>query len=173
MSNLSPAAVDAIKMAIQLEKDGRAFFEEAAQKTENQLGKKMFEKLAKDEIDHLRTFQNIFDTVTEGGDWKELAQKTPRVGKVPVFEKKEGEEKRHVNPGELDALRKAMNIEKDAIEFFQKATNEADDPLEKKIFSTIQKEEEFHYDMLQAQYDSLSHSGMWYDIGEFQMDGMY
>ena len=62
MSNLSPAAVDAIKMAIQLEKDGRAFFEEAAQKTENQLGKKMFEKLAKDEIDHLRTFQNIFDT---------------------------------------------------------------------------------------------------------------
>ena len=173
MSEISPAAVEAIKMAIQLEKDGRAFFEEAAQKTENQLGKKMFERLAKDEIDHLKTFQKIFDAVTEGGDWKELTQKTPRVGRVPVFEKKEGEEKREVNPGELDALRKAMNIEKDAIEFFQKATEEAEDPLEKKIFSTIQKEEEFHYDMLQAQYDSLSHSGMWYDIGEFQMDGMY
>lgn len=172
MSELSPAAVDAIKMAIQLEKDGRTFFEEAAQKTENQLGKKMFERLAQDEIDHLRTFQKIFDTVTEGGDWGELAQKAPRIGKVPVFEKK-GEEKKHVNPSELDALRKAMNIEKDAIEFFQKATDGTEDSLAKKIFKTIQQEEEYHYDLLQAQYDSLSHSGMWYDIGEFQMDGMY
>ena len=172
MSELSPAAVEAIKMAIQLEKDGREFFEEAARKTENQLGKKMFQRLAKDEIDHLKTFQKIFDTVTEGGDWGELAQKTPRVGKVPVFEKT-GEEKRHVNPGELDALRKAMNIEKDAIEFFRKATDGTEDPMAKKIFNTIQQEEEFHYDMLQAQYDSLSHSGMWYDIGEFQMDGVY
>jgi rubrerythrin len=172
MAELSPAAGEAMKMAIQLEKDGRAFFEEAARQTENQLGKKMYERLAKDEIDHLKTFQKIFDTVTEGGDWGELAQKRPRVGKVPVFDR-EVQEKKHVNPGELDALRKAMNIEKDAIEFFRKAIEEAQDPLEKKIFATIQKEEEFHYDMLQAQYDSLSHSGMWYDIGEFQMDGMY
>jgi rubrerythrin len=172
MRKLSQAAMNAITMAIQLEKDGRAFFEEAGRKTENQLGKKMFEKLAKDEIDHLKTFQNIFDTVTEGGDWRGLVHTTPRVGKVPVFDR-EVQERKGINPGELDALRRAMSIEKEAIEFFQNAIEETDDPLEKKLFSAIQKEEEFHYDMLQAQYDSLSNSGMWYDIGEFQMDGMY
>jgi len=172
MSELSPAAVDAIKMAIQLEKDGRAFFEEAAQKTENALGKKMFETLAKDEIEHLHTFQRIFGTITEEGNWEELARKRPKIGKVPVFEGKRDEQKA-VNPGELDALRKAMNIEKEAIDFFRKAAEETEDPIAKQIFTRIRGEEEYHYDYLQAQHDALSHSGLWYDIAEFRMDGTF
>ena len=172
MSNISPAAIEAIKMAIQLEKDGHAFFQEAAQQTENSLGKKMFEMLAKEEIDHLHTFQQIFDTATEGGNWAELTQKAPRKGKIPVFEGKKNERK-DVNPGELDALRKAINIEREAIDFFQKATDGTTDPLAKKIFETIREEEKYHYDLLQAQFDSLSHSGMWFDVAEFRMDGTY
>ena len=34
--------IEAIKMAIQMEKDGRAYYEKAGRETENKLAKKMF-----------------------------------------------------------------------------------------------------------------------------------
>ena len=43
----------AIKMAIQLEKDGMKFFTEAAKRTSSESGKKIFRTLAKEEAIHL------------------------------------------------------------------------------------------------------------------------
>jgi len=173
MSEISSKAIEAIRMAIQLEKDGRAFFEEAAQKTSSKLGKKMFETLAKDEIDHLHTFQKMFDAITGTCDWQEMAQQySPKIGKVPVFEEAI-EKKAGVNPSELDALRTAMDNERKAIDFFSKVAEETEDPLAKKIFTKIREEEEYHYDLLQAQHDYLAKSGFWFDIGEFRMDARY
>lgn len=172
MSEISSKAVEAIKMAIQLEKDGHTFFEEAAKKTENKLGKKMFETLAKDEINHLHTFQKMFDTITGTGDWQQLAQGLPKVGKVPIFEE-EIQKKADVNPTELDALRTAMDVERKAIDFFTKVVEETEDLLAKKIFIRIKEEEEYHYDLLQAQVDYLTKSGFWFDVAEFHMDAKY
>lgn len=45
--------MEEIKMALQLEKDGYAYYRKAAELCPNEYGKKMFEKLAKDEIEHL------------------------------------------------------------------------------------------------------------------------
>lgn len=173
MSEINSTAVEAIKMAIQMEKDGRAFYEDTAQKTENELGKKMFETLAKDEITHLQTFQKMFDTITGTGDWREIAQQySPKIGKVPIFEE-EIERKTDVKPGELDALRIAMDNERKSIDYYNKVTEETEDPLAKEIFTKIIEEEKYHYDLLQAQRDYLFKSGFWFDIAEFRMDAKY
>ena len=66
-----------------------------------------------------------------------------------------------------------MQLEMDAIDFFQKAAAETDDPVARKIFQEIADEEKFHYDLLQAQYDSVTNSGFWLDGAEFQMDGKW
>lgn len=172
MSKISPAAIEAIKMAIQLEKDGQRFYEEAAQKTENELGRKMFESLPKDEIGHLHTFQKMFNTITGTEGWRELAKGSPNVGKVPVFEGRE-EKKPEVNQSDLDALRLGIESERKGIELYKKAAEEAKDPMAKKIFTKIREEEEYHYDLLQAQYDYLTGSGFWFDVAEFRMDAKY
>ena len=66
-----------------------------------------------------------------------------------------------------------MELEENAIRFFQKAAEEVGDPVAKEIFLSISEEEKFHYDLLQAQHDSLTNSGFWLDSAEFQMDGKY
>ena len=48
-----------------------------------------------------------------------------------------------------------------------------EDAVAKEIFEKIADEERFHYDLLQAQYDSVTGSGFWLDSSEFQMDGKY
>ncbi len=172
MSKISPAVVEAIKIAIQMEKDGRRFYEECVKKTENQLGKKMFESLARDEIGHLHTFQKMFDTLIGTDQWKELAQGSPNVGKVPIFEGRTNK-KVKVNQSDIDALRIGMESERKGIELYKKAAGEVKDPMAKKIFTKIIEEEEYHYDLLKAQFDYLTKSGFWFDVAEFRMDAKY
>jgi len=160
MSNISPAVVEAIKMSIQMEKEGQRFYEECARKTENKLAKKMFESLAKDEIGHLHTFEKMFDTLTGTEGWQELAEGSPNVGKVPVFDGRE-ETKPEVSQSDLDALRLGMESERKGIELYKKASENAKDPMAKQIFTKIREEEEYHYDLLQAQFDYLTKSGFW------------
>ena len=51
---------DAIRMAIQMERDGYDFYKKAAAQTSSEMGQTIFESLANDEIVHLETFQKIF-----------------------------------------------------------------------------------------------------------------
>ena len=60
-----------------------------------------------------------------------------------------------------------------AIDFFNRVAEEADNPQAREIFIKIGQEEEYHYALLQAQFDYLSKSGFWFDIGEFRMDAKY
>jgi len=172
MAEVSPEAIEAIKMAIQMEKDGLKFYEDAAGKTENELARKTFLRIARDEAIHLKTFQKMFDTITGTEAWRELAQFTPTVGKVPMFEG-EIEKKGDVNPSEVDALRIAIDNERKGIEHYKNAAVSSGDEMAKEIFNKIREEEEYHYDLLQAQLDYLNKSGFWMDIGEFQMDGKF
>jgi rubrerythrin len=66
-----------------------------------------------------------------------------------------------------------MELELKAIYFFKNASAGSDDKTVKEIFEKIAEEERFHYDLLQAQFDSVTGSGFWLDSAEFHMDGKY
>ena len=60
-----------------------------------------------------------------------------------------------------------------ALSYCRNPRADADDPVAKKIFREISEEEKFHFDLLQAQYDSVTRSGFWLGSAEFQMDGKW
>ena len=67
-----------------------------------------------------------------------------------------------------------QNVDKEDVTKYGIITaEEVDDPIASEIFRKISEEEKFHYDLLQAQHDSLTNSGFWLDSAEFQMDGKY
>ena len=92
MAQITPEVKEAIQIAIQLEKDGRQFFEKAAEETKNELGKKMFLKLASDEVRHLVTFEKMFKSLADPKTWKELLKETDAhsVGKNSIGRTIEG-----------------------------------------------------------------------------------
>lgn len=174
MSQMSPEVKEAIKTAIQLEKDGRQFFEKAAAETKNRLGQKMFRKLAADEVRHLVTFEKMFKTLADPKTWQELLREGPPRERMPFFaEKTQSRSPAEKGAGELSALRQALEVERKAIDFFKDVAERAGDSEAKRIFELIAQEEVFHYDLIQAQIDSVTNAGFWFDVGEFQMDGRY
>jgi len=173
MTEISQKIKDAIKGTIQLEINGRKFFNHAADVTQHERGKKMFRFLAEEEVKHLKTFGNLFSQILGGEDWRKYIKSFELEGEAPLVEKLKERMKREEGKGETEALSIGMQLEMDAINFFQKAAAETDDPVAKKIFMEISEEEKFHYDLLQAQHDSVTKSGFWLDSAEFQMDGKW
>ncbi len=167
--------LDVAREAIKLEINGRSFFEHAAEVTHNELGKKMFQKLARDEMGHLKTFAQLFASHIGNEDWKKHVEEEEKHKSSVIEELKARVEKqeKEERASELEAIRIGMELERKSIAFFEKSAKESTDLKAQDIFNKICDEERLHYDLLQAQYDSITNSGFWFDIAEFRMDGKY
>ena len=156
--------------AIQLEIDGRNFFLKAVEMSHNNLGKKMFQKLADDELHHLTDFKKIFSPIIKGEDWDKLLKSETSKIISPVIKELTSRLEKAGRASEIEAIKIGMELERKAIRFFNK---ELDDARTKEIVLNICDEERFHYDLLQSQYDSVTNSGFWLDVSEFRMDARF
>ena len=174
MVNLTPEIMQAIKTAIQMEEEGHAFYMKAAAETQNEMGKKMFQQLAKDELEHKQTFSAMFDKVADPATWRKLVASTRGIKELPAFRELSKEQKRSKGMADdANVLRIGMDTEDKSIKHYQKAAKETKDPQAKTIFTNIAQQEEYHYNLLQAELDSLTGTGFWFDTAEFRMDGKF
>lgn len=175
MDRIDNQVMGIIKDAIKLEINGRKFFQHAQEVSQNSLGKKMFQKLANDESRHLKEFGDLFSEVLKSEDWKKFVSQEEQ-GNSQLIEELKLRIKNHEREkgtSEIEALRIGMELERKAIDFFEKSARESQASKAGEICRKISEEEKFHYDLLQAQYDSVTNSGFWIDVAEFQMDGKY
>lgn len=173
MKEISDQVKGFIRDAIKLEIRGKEFFLQAADLTPNSLGKKMFKRLAEEEVKHLEAFSKLFSAVIKSTEWKKDVKAEQLKGKSAVIEELVVRLEQAKDKSDIEAIRIGMELELKAIDFFKAAAEQGDDPVAKEIFIKISDEERFHYDLLQAQHDSVTSSGFWLDSSEFQMDGKY
>ena len=175
MSVLHPDVIKLVKEAIRLEIKGRAFFLYAAEVTENSLGKKMFERLASEEVEHMKAFGQLFTEATGDEEWKKFVRGEERESSHLIEKLKERMSGAGKKKGgdELEALRIGMELERSAIDFFTRLAAESSAPTAKELAEEICEQEKTHYDLLQAQYDSVHNAGFWLDDAEFRLDGEY
>ena len=173
MDKISHDVKTLISEAIKLEINGQAFFKHAAEATANELGKKMFTRLAQEEVKHLETFSRLFSSVIKSDDWKKQVRDEELRGPSTVIQQLADRMKRAEGQSEVEALRIGMELEQKAVDFFSGTAAGMTDAAAREIFEKIADEERFHYDLLLAQYDSVTGSGFWLDSSEFKMDGQY
>jgi rubrerythrin len=167
------SAARAMKTAIEMEVSGYKFFMDAAGKVQSEAGKKMFTRLANEEVEHQKTFQKIFDEVSGGREWKVAVKSVQPAKRVPYFDEAREQFEAKDLSVELDFLNKALEIERKAMQFFEQAIVDAENPEAAEVFRRIRNEEQLHYDLIQTQIDNLSHNGYWFDVMEYKMDGQF
>jgi rubrerythrin len=170
---LGDRTAQAMRTAIEMEKSGHRFFTEASNKVKHEVGRKLFSRLAAEEIEHMRTFEKIFNEMSGGGNWKEAMKAVQPAKRVPYFDEARKEFKVGDMSVELDYLKKALDLERNAIQFFEQAIRDSESPEAKAIFKRILNEEQGHYDLIQSEIDSINGNGFWFDVHEFYMDGKY
>ncbi len=156
---------DAIKTAIQMEKDGYSFYKKAAAQTNSDMGKTIFEGLAADEQMHLDVFEKMFEETVSNAEWKDLVLSSKKYAKIPVFPKDLKEiEGDNPNSSELDALRIAMDSEKEAIEYYSKIKENLNDSEVIKIIDEIIEQEKNHYSILEGEFNHINSTGYWFAL---------
>ena len=175
MDDISNEIVEVIKYATKMEINGGSFYEHAAQLTNNEHGKEVFSKLAQDEIKHINTFGEIFTGVLGGDEWKEYVEQEETDKDTVLDELKARIEKQahQERASDQEALRIGMELERGSIDKYREWAVNTQDTRVKDIFEKIIKEEEYHYDLLQAEYDNITNTGFWFDMAEFKMDGKF
>jgi len=151
--------MNAIEIAIKMEKDAIDFYSKAAEKTSHPAGKKMFQSITEDEKRHLKMLSQIF---------KELDIKmddvSPMRNMQTIFESMKNSLMQRViaTQDELEAFKIAMQMEQEGVAFYKKVETETRKQKEKALFERLIREEQQHYDIFANTYNFMNDTGNWF-----------
>ncbi len=149
--NQEPVLRDAIKQAIQTEKDVMDFYLKAAALTNNERGKKVFEQLAKEEREHAGHFFEIY-TGSDLGSFEDFIAMPPSKGHAML---KKLEKALDENVHERKAMELAMTEEEDLFKNLQMTAARIVDPAVRAVFERMARETEHHYAIIESEYAHL------------------
>ena len=151
--------MDALELAMKMEKDAIKFYSEAARKTKYPAGKKMFDTITEDEKRHLEMISQLIKglNVTH----KDVS---PMKNVKTVFESMKNEmmEKVEASADELEAFKVAMKMEQEGMEFYKKTLASAKKEKEKALLERLIQEEQQHYAIFENTYQFLAKTGDWF-----------
>jgi rubrerythrin len=151
--------MDALELAMKMEKDAIKFYGEAARKTKYPAGKKMFDTITEDEKRHLEMISQIIKglNVTH----KDVS---PMKNVKTVFESMKNEmmEKVEASADELEAFKVAMKMEQEGMEFYKKTLAGAKKEKERALLERLIEEEQQHYAIFANTYQFLAKTGDWF-----------
>ena len=140
--------VEAIRLAIQTEKDVMDFYLKAAALTNNDRGKRVFEQLAKEEREHASHFFSIY-TGSDLGSFDEFMEEPPASGNVIL---RQLEKALDENVHERKAMELAMKEEEDLVKNLRMTAGRIVDPAVRAVFERMAQETEHHYAIIESEY---------------------
>ena len=167
--------LEALKIAIDMESEGKECYQQASQGSGNEVGRKLLQSLAMEEEDHRKKFIKIYNSIQKKKGWP-----------VTKFQRDRGKKLRDlfaqtcelvgVNAkalsGELDVIREALDKEKKSYDFYNHQFQSATYETERDFYQTITAEEREHELVLLDYYEYLTDPVDWFTIKEHHsLDG--
>jgi len=143
-----PKLLEAIKLAIQTEKDVMDFYLKAAALTNNDRGKKVFAQLAKEEREHAGHFFKIY-TGSDLGSFEEFMSQPPKANHAMLVQLQKALDE---NVHERKAMELAMKEEEDLVKSLRLAASRIVDPSVRAVFDRMAEETETHYAIIESEY---------------------
>lgn len=167
-----------LRRAMQIERDGYKFYNEAAERAIGERGKSTFRGLADDEETHLRLLLVEYEALESGQGWIDPIQALEQeLALDPANPDLPGEEYPEPSPiftparqpsleGDVAALEFGMETEQLSYDLYKGATEEQTDPAARQLYEFLAKEENRHYEILQSSRDYLADNQTWWDSEE-------
>lgn len=139
------------EFAMQMELDGKAYYEKMATETEVPALKKILSELAVDEDRHYNIFKRLMEK--QGDDLGELSEKTTLIAATTknVFQELKEAGTEIASQSDVIAVwKQAQDVEKKSEDFYREKANEVDDPKGKEMLTRIADEEAKHWAVIEA-----------------------
>ena len=165
---------EAIGVALDFERKVRDHYYRYAKVIEDPQGRKVFETLGTEEQGHVDYLEHCLAECKQTGKVPSLPLKSvlPKGSKWIADARKKLDARpgrRLATADELEALKTALQYEKDADAFYHKLVQQLPKD-EQGIFQQFLGIEDGHLAIVQAQLDSVNGAGFWFDVMEFRLE---
>jgi rubrerythrin len=164
---------EAIATGIEYELRVRKVYSEAAKKFQDPVARRIFTVLADEEDRHVAYLEHrLEEWQRTGAVSAEVLETTiPSEAAIDAAMSKLSRRMAEQDYGvELEMLKKALALEREATAFFRQMVGELADE-ERKLFARFVEVEAGHEAIVQAEIDALSGLGFWFDYTEFRLEG--
>ena len=142
---------EALRLAIQTEKDVMDFYIKAAALTKNERGRKVFAQLAKEEHEHASHFFSIYPG-KDLGSFEEFMARPAKLDSAMLRQlEKSLDDKVH----ERKAMEIALKEEDDLAKHLHFTAAKIVDPAVRNVFEKMAKETENHFAIIESEYAHL------------------
>jgi len=163
---------EAIKTAIDFETKVHGVYADAVERSKDETGRRVFKVLADEEQNHVAYLKSRLDEWTRTGRITVKDLDTAIPSKKAIEERTRDLKKEmmgHMRGTELDMLHKALGVETETSEFYQRMVQELSDEGQR-MFARFVEIEEGHKAIVRAEIDAVSGSGHWFDFREFDLE---
>lgn len=176
MENEQARTIEILQLAVQMETDGKEFYQKASRKSSNRLAKELFHHLADQEDVHRKKFEEIYKALKRGQNWPDLEPPSAKRGEIKsLFAEatKALGSKFKVAESELEAIKAAIDMEIRSYNLYDSRSAESTLPVEKQFYKTLAGEERGHHLALLDSYEYLSDPTGWFSKKEhWSLDGV-
>jgi len=148
MKDEQTKTIEALQLSIQMEIDGKAYYQKASQKSGNKIGRDLFQWLAAEEDNHRRRFEEIYKAIETKRTWPKISiEPAKREGISTLFAKAMDTSESYLKtlPTELDAIAKAISMENKTHDFYKSQSSKATHSTERGFYEALATEERGHY----------------------------
>lgn len=156
--------MNVFEFAMQMEKDGEAFYREIARNTKNAGLQKIFNTLADEEVVHYNTFKKLYEKTSVQVVESNILDKAKNIF---IELKDNGGLDLSAESPQTEAYKKALENEKKSYTFYEQKAEETDDPEEEQILLTFAREERHHYQLLENVINFVSRPQQWLENAEY------
>lgn len=163
------SGLEALKVAIKFEKDGRKFFLDASKKTNQKYGKLMFQSIADAELEHIERIREVYDSLTRTGEWPDRpALFTTKRPLKNVFEeaREKVDQNVKVETDDIEAAAMAREYEEKGFRFYQDLADRAKALIERKFYQQLAYEERGHLLIFQDMHEYFIDPVHWFSKKE-------
>lgn len=163
---------EAILKALEYENRVREVYGQCVEQATDPIGKKVFSVLADEEQGHIDYLEHKLKQLRETGEVTADAVETalPTKQKIEAGIKKLEKKVSGADfSSEEELLRRALKVEEETSGFYKKMVDEL--PAEgRDFFYPFMTIEDGHVAIVQAELDSVTQSGFWFDYREFDLE---
>jgi len=166
---------EALSLAIKREKEAHRYYSDAATKTSNESGKKMFSWLASEEKGHIQILEEQWEKVKKDGTWLseegycEYGDISHPIECTEFPPASEVKGKLSEDAPELDILKQAIAAERQATSFYTDLAKNTSDPNGRAMFEKLSKVEQGHLELLEEEYEWLRRSQQYFTVHRFTL----
>ncbi len=156
-------SLEIIKLAILLERRGRAFYQKVSEQAEENAVKEFFEMMAGEENKHISVLAEQYNFLREEGHFSSAFSDISGTGAtLSAALSNEIKEKISAASYESAAISAAIGFEENAVKLYSSRADEAKDPEEKIIYTWLADWERQHSKML-VEIDKALVETIWMD----------